>query len=111
MTLSSRLTGIGFVVGGAVHTAALSMLPLGIAIYGANYPWWRHVTMAGVDMAMAWIALRRPSWLLIAILAFEVEQLIVNGFGVMQGAIMIAAMLAAWERWRATAPQVGSTEE
>src|SRR5690242_17207654 len=56
VTIQTRLTALGFAIGGAAHAISLLLLSQGIAVYGTDYPWWRHLTMASVDAGVSRVA-------------------------------------------------------
>jgi hypothetical protein len=103
MSLARRLTAIGFALGSAAHTTGWVLLWWGIAWYGPGYPASRHVAMACFDASIAWIAIRRPAWLVFALAAFLAEQVWANGVHVKTigelVVVSVAALFAAWERW------------
>jgi len=70
----AKLTALGFVTGGVIHAAAFLLLRGGIQLYGPAYPGWRHVVMATVDGAIAWVALKWPRGLFVALPAWIAEQ-------------------------------------
>jgi len=49
--------------------------------------------MVTADAAIAWIAVRRPQWLVPALAAFVIEQTVVNGFG-LECSLVIVALVA-----------------
>ena len=55
--------------------------------------------MATVDGAIAWVALKWPRGLFVALPAWIAEQWLVNGFGPITAVVAIAAAGLAWERW------------
>jgi len=59
-------------------------------LYGPDYPAWRHPVMVSADAAIAWIALRRPQWLILALTTWVIEQTMVNGFGVLCALVTVA---------------------
>jgi hypothetical protein len=101
MTIWTKLTALGFVIGAVTHTVAIGLFMSGIELYGPGYPWWRHLVMAALDAAVAWIALRRTTWLVFALLAYVAEQIAVNGLKPTGVLIVVAALLAGRERWGA----------
>ena len=62
--------------------------------------------MASADVVIAWIALGRPRWLVVAMSAWVIEQTIVNGFGVLCALSTIAIVAHAVQRSRAVAKPV-----
>lgn len=83
-----------------MHAVSFVLLAGGIELYGQGYPAWRHVVMALVDASIVWIALRLTPWLVFALLAFLAEQLFVNRrFETTSGLVLVAAILAGWDRW------------
>jgi len=105
MTTGTRITAAGFAIGGAVHATAGALLARGIALYGPGYPAWRHVVMAVIDGSIAWIAVRRPGWLVVVLLAFVAEQLAVNGIGLTPIFALTAAGWVAWDGRAASTPE------
>jgi len=95
----ARVIAIGFAVGAAVHATGFALIGLGVDLYGPTYPAWRHAVMALVDASIAWIALRQPGWLFVALPAWAVEQALVNGFGIFPIIALGAVASLAWERW------------
>jgi hypothetical protein len=85
------LIAAGFAVGALAHATGLVLLLVGERLYGPHYPWWRHAAMVAADVAVAAIAVRRPRWLLAALGAFLLEQIVVNGVSLTAVAVMIAA--------------------
>jgi len=67
------VTAIGFAAGSALHAVAFLLIGLGIYLYGLDYPAWRHPVMASADAAIAWIAVRRPQWLILALATWVIE--------------------------------------
>jgi hypothetical protein len=96
----AKLTALGFVTGGVIHAAAFLLLWRGIQLYGPAYPGWRHVVMATVDGAIAWVALKWPRGLFVALPAWIAEQWLVNGFGPITAVVAVAVAGLVWERWR-----------
>ena len=86
----ARVTAIGFAAGSALHAVAFLLIGLGIYLYGLDYPAWRHPVMASADAAIAWIAVRRPQWLILALATWVIEQTMVNGFGVLCALVTVA---------------------
>jgi len=86
----AHLTAIGFAAGGALHAVAFLLIGLRIYLYGPDYPAWRHPVMVSADAAIAWIALRRPQWLILALTTWVIEQTMVNGFGVLCALVTVA---------------------
>jgi hypothetical protein len=95
MTIARRLTAAGFVLGSTVHLIALAVSAGGIMWYGADYPWWRHVVMASIDLVVAWIVTRRGSLAVPVLLAFAAEQFLVNGVTLTGVLVAIAAAAVA----------------
>jgi hypothetical protein len=95
-----RVIGIGFAAGSAVHAAAFLLMGLGLFLYGTTYPAWRHVVMAAVDAGIAWIAWRRPAWLLAALAAWVLEQTLTNGVEPFSLLVVAAMVALAIERRR-----------
>lgn len=105
LTIWTRLIALGFALGGVAHTLGFVLLVLfGVKWYGPTYPAWRHAMMAMVDASVVWIALRRPSWLVFALVGFLVEQVAVNGFHLEPTLVLVLAALvfAVREKWSAT---------
>ena len=99
-TIWTRLTALGFALGSAVHTLGFVLLLVwGVKWYGPTYPAWRHFVMATLDLSVVWIAVRRMSWLVFALVAFLVEQQVVNGFHLENALVLAAAILAARDKW------------
>lgn len=93
----AKVVAIVWAIGAVVHLTGLVLFLFGKRIYGPDYPWWRHAAMSTIDMAIALVALRRPTWLVAALSLLLIEQVVVNGFEWMAAgvAIAIAACLAA----------------
>lgn len=72
------LIGFAFACGAVVHAAGFVLHRFGIEIY-ANYPLWRHPTLAALDAVIAWTAFRHPRWLFGAVVGFLFEQIATNG--------------------------------
>lgn len=112
----SRLTALGFAVGASAHAIGFALLLGGITLYGPTYRAWRHVAMISIDVAMVWIALRFARWLAFALLAFLIEQLVVNGIGTTAVFAAVAFVFAAREKWwedrqkNSSAARIHSTE-
>ena len=104
MSLTARLTAVGFALGSAVHATAWVPLWFGIELYGPDYPPWRHVVFTVVDASIALIAVRRPRWLVFALVAFLVEQVRAHGVQPTSVLVAIAAIAAGVERWRSREP-------
>ena len=86
----SRLLGvvaIGFAVGSLEHLVGLVLLAFGIEMY-SDYPAWRHAAFSVADALIAALAMRRPDRVFIPLVAFSVEQVVVNG-------------TMAWRHWTA----------
>ena len=101
-TIWTQLIALGFALGSSAHALGFVLLSTwGIKWYGPTYPAWRHLVMASVDLLIVWIALRRPSWLVVALALFLVEQLVVSGFHLEATPffVLIAVVVAAWEKW------------
>lgn len=81
-----RIVAIGFAIGSVEHLIGLVLLAFHIEMY-ARYPAWRHAAFALVDAGIAYLAFTRPRRLLFPVLAFLIEQLLVNGSH-------------AWRTWR-----------
>lgn len=75
----TRVVAVGFSLGALEHFAGAVLLCFGVAIFPPPYPGWRHVAMAVVDAGVVWIALSRPKLLTLALSAFLLEQIVVNG--------------------------------
>jgi hypothetical protein len=105
------LIGAGFACGAIAHAVGFILHQFGREMY-ANYPGWRHPTLAVVDAVVAWIAFRHPRWLFAAVLGFFVEQVATNGvpaiqrwsasgevqwFVVAMHGLLVLAVLAAWD--------------
>lgn len=88
-----RLVAIGFSLGAAEHLAGAVLLFFGVPLFPPPYPAWRHAVMSLADAGIVWIAVKRPALLIPALVAFLVEQLVVNGPFVWREA---AAGRAAW---------------
>jgi hypothetical protein len=93
------LIAVGFACGSAAHAISGLLLFGGIALYGPQYPAWRHAAMALVDAAMVWLAIRRTSWLVFGLLGFLIEQLLVNGWGPTPAFVLVALVWAGYETW------------
>ena len=101
-TIWSRLTALGFALGSIAHALGFVLLVgWGIQWKGPGYPAWRHVVMVMVDLSIVWIAMRRQSWLVFALLGFLVEQVIVNGvhLEITLVFVLLAIVVTAWEKW------------
>ena len=75
----ARLIALGLAVGSAIHFMAFVLIGFGVYLYGPAYPTWRHPVMATADAVIAGIASRRPQWLVVALLAWVIEQTLRNG--------------------------------
>jgi len=96
--LFRRLVAVVFALGGVAHLSGVVLMPWGWELYGSGYPWWRGLVMAVVDVGVATIALCRPAWLIVALSGFLIEQLIVNGWGVEQGLVLVAIVVELFAR-------------
>ena len=96
--MGTRLTALGFALGGLVHVIAFVLLYRGIELYGRDYPAWRHLVMAAIDGGIVYIAAAHTPFLAFALLAFGVEQLLVNGVGAVAILVFVAAFVVSWER-------------
>jgi hypothetical protein len=85
-----KLVAIGFALGALAHATGLVLLLFGYTLYGPHYPWWRHALMVIFDVTIATIALRRPTWLIVALCVSLLEQIVVNGFSWVAAAVAIA---------------------
>lgn len=98
----SRLIALGFALGSFAHLFGFVLLVgWGIHWKAPWYPAWRHMVMATVDLLIVWVALQRPSWLVFALVAFFVEQVIVNGvhLEITLVFVLLAIVVTAWEKW------------
>lgn len=75
------------------------MLSRAIRLYGLGYPGWRHAVMVGVDLLVVLIALRFTSWLVYALIAFLLEQLVVKGVGPTSIFVLAALVFVARDTW------------
>ena len=94
----AHLIALGFAVGGAVHALAFALIRFGIYLYGPGYPTCRHPMMATADALIAWIAWRRPQWLVGALSAWVIEQTRTNGFGLLCGVVTAAILAHAFQQ-------------
>jgi hypothetical protein len=84
----TNLVAIGFALGSLEHAIGFVLLLFGVEMY-AGYPAWRHAAFTVVDALIAFLAITRPHRLLIPLLAFLIEQILING-------------AYAWRTWRTT---------
>ena len=94
----ARIVAIVWAIGAVVHLAGLVLFLFGKRIYGPDYPWWRHAAMSTIDIAIALLALRRPTWLVAALSLLLIEQIVINGFGWMAIGTLIAIGACLWAR-------------
>jgi hypothetical protein len=80
------IVAIGFALGSVEHLIGLVLLGFHIEMY-AHYPAWRHAAFTAVDAGIAFLAFTRPRRLFVPLLAFLVEQILINGSH-------------AWRTWR-----------
>ena len=81
-----RLVAIGFALGSVEHLIRLVLHVFHIEVV-AGYPAWRDAAFALVDASIACLGFTRPHRLFVPVLAFLIEQIVVNGS-------------AAWRTWR-----------
>lgn len=94
------LLTVGFAIGGAVHATAFLLIGFGIRAYGPEYPAWRHIVMATVDVLVAWVVSRGRVWSFVVLAAWVAEQTLVNGFGPFSAVVTAAIGGLAVERWQ-----------
>jgi hypothetical protein len=75
---ANRATAVGFALGCVEHATLFVFQWRGIWSL-SNYPLWRHAAHAAVDGSIAYVGFRRPDRLFIPLLAFLVEQVLING--------------------------------
>lgn len=80
-----RLAAVGAAVAAGFHAAAMLSPEIARLEYEPTYPIWRHVVFIGIDGVLAWLFLRRPSWLVWAYGLLTLQ--ILNGHG--RGALRI----------------------
>jgi hypothetical protein len=93
----ARIIAAGFAAGATVHAVGFVLIWFGIYWYGPGYPPWRHAVMATVDSSVAWVALKRPIWLFVALPPWIAEQWVMNGFGPFTLIAVIFLIALAWE--------------
>jgi hypothetical protein len=79
---------VGFAVGSVEHLARLLLHGFGVEVV-ANYPAWRDAAFSLVDGVIAFIGFTDRRRLFVPVLAFLVEQIVINGS-------------EAWRTWRAS---------
>ena len=89
---------LGFAVGSAIHALVFVLIGFGVYVYGPAYPTWRHPMMAAADALIAWIAARRPQWLVVALAAWVTEQTRTNGFSVLCAVLTAAILVHAFQQ-------------
>ena len=82
----TRVVAIGFAMGSVEHLIGLVLHGLHIEVV-AHYPAWRHAAFALVDAGIAFVGFTRPRRLFVPVLAFLIEQILING-------------TEAWRTWR-----------
>ena len=82
----TRVVAIGFAVGSLEHLVRLLLHAFGIEVI-AGYPMWRDAAFTLVDAGIAFLAFTRPHRLFVPVLAFLIEQALING-------------TEAWGAWR-----------
>jgi hypothetical protein len=69
-----------------------------IELYGPGYPHWRHAVFALIDASIVWLAVRRPEWLVFALVAFLTDQIWEHGVQTITVLVMLAVLAVGLER-------------
>jgi hypothetical protein len=74
-----RVSAVGAVIAAMFHAAAMLSPAIARLEYSPTYPAARHVVFIIIDLALGWLLLRRPRWLVWAFAVLTLQQL--NGHG------------------------------
>jgi hypothetical protein len=88
MIRTFRLAALGALVAAGIHLAALAVPAFGNAAYSLGYPAWRHVLFVAINLTLASLFLRRPTWFVWAFAVLTAQVIYSHG----------GAALVSWQR-------------